>query len=150
MNPTQLLLESSRAAGRSAFATTRRLTDHDPSAHRHAVDLSATVRVSGGELRAQTCHVRSLSLGGAFVELHWLPTGTLVNLTFGLPSVDERLSLDAVVHRCRNNGVSVLFDSPRAWELWVLWRYLVSLDDEADQEVTKRIVIAAPPAVEQP
>jgi hypothetical protein len=26
----------------------------------------------------------------------------------------------------------------------------VSLDDEADQEVTKRIVIAAPPAVEQP
>jgi hypothetical protein len=145
MNPTQLLLESSRAAQRSAQPTTRRLTDHDPSAHRHIVDLSATVRVSGGELRAQTCRVRTLSLG-AFVELHWLPVGTLVNLTFGLPTVDERLSLDAVVHRCHNHGVSVLFDSPRAWELWVLWRYLVSLDDDADQEPTKRLVIAEPPA----
>ena len=150
MNPTQLLWESSRAAIRSAFRTTRRLTDHDPGAHRHLVDISATVRVSGGELRAQTCRIRTLSLGGAFVDLHWLPAGTLVNLTFGLPTVDERLSLDAVVHRCRNNGVSVLFDSPRAWELWVLWRYLVSLDDDADQEQTKRIVIAAPPSSSEP
>jgi len=148
MNPTQLLLESSRAASRTAAPTTRRLTDHDPSAHRHIVDLGATVRVSGGELRVQSCRIRSLSLGGAFVELHWLPAGTLVNLTFGLPTVDERLSLDAVVHRCPNNGVSVLFDSPRAWELWVLWRYLVSLDDDADQEPTTRIIIAEPPAEE--
>jgi hypothetical protein len=141
MNPTLLLLESS-VARRSAATTTRRWTDHDPTAHRHAVEIDATVRVSGGELRAQVCRVRSLSLGGAFVELHWMPTGTLVNITFGLPSVDERLSLDAVVHRSTTGGVSVLFDSPRAWELWVLWRYLTSLDEEADLEPTMRIMVS--------
>jgi hypothetical protein len=147
MNPTQLLFESCRLARRSSFGTTHRLTDHDPTAHRHAVELDATVRISGGELRAQSCRVRSLSLGGAFVELPWMPTGTLVNVTFGLPGVDERLSLDALVYRCASGGASVLFDSPRAWELWVLWRYLVSLEDEADLEPTKRIVISDLPGL---
>jgi hypothetical protein len=148
MNPTQLLLQSCQAVRRSAFATTQRWTDHDPAAHRHAVELDATVRVSGGELRAQVCRVRSLSLGGAFVELHWLPIGTLLNVTFGLPSVSERLSLDAVVNRCTSGGVSVLFDSPRAWELWVLWRFLMSLEDDADLEPTTRIVISDQPGAE--
>ncbi|HMG51931.1 MAG TPA: PilZ domain-containing protein, partial [Kofleriaceae bacterium] len=106
-------------------------TDHDPTAQRHAVDIEATVRVSGGELRARSCRVRSLSLGGALVELERLPVGALVNLTFGLPTTDERLSLDAVVQGCSKDGVNVLFDSLRAWEVWVLWRFLGVLEEEA-------------------
>jgi hypothetical protein len=112
-------------------------TDHDPTAHRHPVDIEATVRVSGGELRVRSCRVRSLSLGGALVELERLPVGALVNLTFGLPTTDERLSLDAVVQGCSKDGVNVLFDSLRAWEVWVLWRFLGALEDEeADLEPT--------------
>ena len=45
--------------------------------------------------------------------------------------------------------MSVLFDSPRAWEVWVLWRYLVSLDvesldDEVDLEPTRTRVVGKP------
>jgi hypothetical protein len=141
MNTTEHWLAAHGAAHGSAFDTTHRLTDHDPTAHRHAVDIDATVRVSGGELRAQACQLRSLSLGGALVEMDRLPMGTLVNITFGLPGVDERLSLDAVVHCCTHVGVSVLFDSLRAWEVWVLWRFLASLDDDADLEPTRTLFI---------
>ena len=56
--------------------------------------------------------------------------GALVNLTFGLPNVVERLSLDAVVRGSSKDGVTVLFDSLRAWEVWVLWRFLASLEDD--------------------
>lgn len=112
-------------------------TDHDPAAPPHAVDIDATVRVSGGELRVRRCRVRSLSLGGALIEFDRMAPGALVNLTFGLPTVDERLSLDAVVHGSSKDGVTVLFDSLRAWEVWVLWRFLASLDDDdADLEPT--------------
>jgi len=105
-------------------------TDHDPAAQPHAVDIDATVRVSGGELRVRHCRLRSLSLGGALIEFDRMVPGALVNLTFSLPTVDERLSLDAVVHGSSKDGVAVLFDSLRAWEVWVLWRFLASLDDD--------------------
>ena len=129
MNTSEHLLWSRDTTQRSAFVGYQP-TDHDPTAHRHAVEIEATVRVSGGELRARSCRVRSLSLGGALVELERLPVGSLVNLTFGLPTTDERLSLDAVVHGCSKDGVNVLFDSLRAWEVWVLWRFLGALEDE--------------------
>ena len=112
-------------------------TDHDPAAQPHAVDIDATVRVSGGELRVRHCRLRSLSLGGALIEFDRMVPGALVNLTFGLPTTDERLSLDAVVQGCSKDGVNVLFDSLRAWEVWVLWRFLGALEDEqADLEPT--------------
>src|SRR4051794_7852286 len=60
-------------------------TDHDPAAQPHPVDIDATVRVSGGDLRVRHCRLRSLSLGGALIEFDRLSPGTLVNLTFGLP-----------------------------------------------------------------
>lgn len=152
MNTTEFWLESRGPAHRSALDTTHGLTNHDPTAHRHAVELDATLRVSGGELRVQVCRLRNLSLGGAFVEIEGLPVGTLVNITFGLPSVDERLSLDAVVHWCADDGISVLFDSLRAWEVWMLWRFLASLeddevidDDDDEIEPTRRIGIAVLP-----
>lgn len=153
MNTTEAWLESPGAAHRSSLDTTHGLTDHDPTAHRHAVELDATLRVSGGELRVQVCRLRSLSLGGAFVEIDRLPVGTLVNITFGLPSVDERLSLDAIVHWCADDGISVLFDSLRAWEVWMLWRYLAALeeddviDDDGDElEPTARMGVIGQPA----
>ena len=130
MNTSEHLLWSRDTTQRSAFVGYQP-TDHDPTAQRHAVDIEATVRVSGGELRARSCRVRSLSLGGALVELERLPVGALVNLTFGLPTTDERLSLDAVVQGCSKDGVNVLFDSLRAWEVWVLWRFLGVLEEEA-------------------
>lgn len=135
MNTSELLLWSSDTTQRSAFVSYQP-TDHDPTAHRHPVDIEATVRVSGGELRARGCRVRNLSLGGALVELERLPVGALINLTFSLPTVDERLSVDAVVHASSRDGVSVLFDSLRAWEVWVLWRFLASLEDEDELEPT--------------
>jgi hypothetical protein len=83
------------------------------------------------------CRLRSLSLGGALIEFDRMVPGALVNLTFSLPTVDERLSLDAVVHGSSKDGVAVLFDSLRAWEVWVLWRFLASLeDDDQDLEPT--------------
>jgi len=130
MNTSEHQLWSRDTTQRSAFVGYQP-TDHDPTAQRHAVDIEATVRVSGGELRARSCRVRSLSLGGALVELERLPVGALVNLTFGLPTTDERLSLDAVVQGCSKDGVNVLFDSLRAWEVWVLWRFLGVLEEEA-------------------
>jgi hypothetical protein len=106
--------------------------------------------VSGGELHVQPCQLVSLSLGGALVELGRLPVGTLINITFGLPSVDERLSLDAIVHWCSEDGVSILFDSLRAWEVWVLWRYLAALDDDADMEPTGELLAVEPQAAAEP
>jgi hypothetical protein len=99
--------------------------------------------VSGDELRKQVCQLRSLSLGGAFLAIERLPMGTLVNVTFGLPGVEERLSLDAIVQWCADDGVTVVFDSLRASEVWILWRYLSSLATDTEMESTKRIVVAS-------
>jgi PilZ domain len=141
MNTSEHLLWARDTTQRSAFVSYQP-TDHDPTAHRHAVQIDATVRVSGGELRAKTCRLRTLSLGGALVDIDRLPAGTLINLTFGLPTVDERLSVDAVVHSSSKDGVNVLFDSLRAWEVWVLWRFLAGLeDDESDLEPTTMMPI---------
>jgi len=136
MNTSEHLLWQRDTTQKSAFVGYQP-TDHDPAAQPHMVDLDATVRVSGGELRVRHCRLRSLSLGGALIEFDRIAPGTLVNLTFGLPTVDERLSLDAVVQGNTKDGVMVLFDSLRAWEVWVLWRFLASVeDDEAELEPT--------------
>jgi len=108
-----------------------RLTDHDPASRRQAVDLVATAQVTGAGLCDRICRVRSLSLGGAFVELDRLPMGTQINLTFSVPSFDDKLSLDAVVHWSSDRGVSVLFDSLRASEVWILWQFLSRAAREA-------------------
>ena len=134
MNTSEHLLWSGDATQKSAFVGYQP-TDHDPTAHRHPVDIEATIRVSGGELRVRRCRLRTMSLGGALIEFDRLPVGSLVNLTFGLPTVDERLSLDAVVQGCSKDGVNVLFDSLRAWEVWVLWRFLASLEDDEDADL---------------
>ncbi|HEX7842946.1 MAG TPA: hypothetical protein VF469_35985 [Kofleriaceae bacterium] len=47
-------------------------------------------------------------------------------------------------------GVSVLFDSLRAWEVWVLWRFLASLDDDADLEPTRTLIIQPIEEPQQP
>ena len=99
------------------------MTDHDQTAP-HIVEISALVRVFGDEVRQQTCQLRSISLGGTFLELGRLPMGTQVNITFGLPAIGERLSLDAVVHWSTEYGVGVQFEGMRAREVWALWRYL--------------------------
>jgi hypothetical protein len=142
MRTSHASLEPGSALRRSGFVKAHRLTEHDPASRRQPVDIKATVRVSGVELAMQPCRLRSLSLGGAFLELDRLPMGTLINVTFGLPGSAERLSLDAIVHWCANDGVSVLFDSLRASEVWMLWRYLASLTFETEAEPTKRTVIA--------
>jgi hypothetical protein len=129
MNTSEHLLWQRDTTQKSAFVGYQP-TDHDPAAQPHMVNIEATVRVSGGELRVRHCRLRSLSLGGALIELERMAPGTLVNLTFGLPNVDERLSLDAVVQGSGRDGVTVLFDSLRAWEVWVLWRFLASLEDD--------------------
>ena len=85
------------------------------------------MRVVGADLYAHACQLRNLSLGGTFVELGRLPIGTLVNITFGLPTLGQRLSLDAVVQWSSDQGIGVQFEGLRAWEVWVLWRYLESL-----------------------
>jgi hypothetical protein len=120
-----------------------RLTDHDPSTRHQTVDIPASVRVSGDELRVQTCRLHSLSLGGAFLEIERQPIGTLVNVTFRLPNADERLSLDAIVQWSADEGVSVLFDSLRASEVWMLWRFLSSVTCDTEQEPTQRISVAS-------
>ena len=136
MKTSEHLLWSRDTTQKSAFVGYQP-TDHDPAAQPHAVDIEATVRVSGGELRVRHCRLRSLSLGGALIEFDRMAPGSLVNLTFSLPNVDERLSLDAVVQGSSKDGVTVLFDSLRAWEVWVLWRFLASLeDDDWDLEPT--------------
>ena len=52
MNTSEHLLWSRDTTQRSAFVGYQP-TDHDPTAQRHAVEIEATVRVSGGELRAR-------------------------------------------------------------------------------------------------
>ncbi|HEY0192056.1 MAG TPA: PilZ domain-containing protein [Kofleriaceae bacterium] len=131
MTFTQLTNDASHGAPRLAPARTRRFTDHDPAAPHEAVDLVATARVAGAELCDRICRVRSLSLGGAFVELDPLPMGTVVHLTFSVPRFEERLSLDAVVHWSSEDGVSVLFDSLRATDVWILWQFLARSSREA-------------------
>lgn len=143
MNTTPEQLLWSRDSTQRSALVPHQPADHDPTAHRHPVDLEATVRVSGGELRVRSSRVRGLSLGGALLDLERLPAGALINVTFGLPSIDQRLSLDAIVQRWSPEGVTVLFDSLRAWEVWVLWRFLNSLedDDDVDMEPTRRLPV---------
>jgi hypothetical protein len=119
-----------------------RLTDHDASTRHQPVDLAATVRVSGDELRVQTCRMHSLSLGGAFLEIDRLPTGTLVNVTLRLPMSEQRLSLDAIVQWSADDGMSVLFDSLRASEVWILWRFLSAMTCDTE-EPTQRISVSS-------
>jgi hypothetical protein len=127
----------------SALVKSPRLTDHDATTRHKPVDIPTSVRVSGDDLRVQTCRLHSLSLGGAFLEIDRLPIGTLVNVTFRLPTADERLSLDAIVQWSSDDGVSVLFDSLRASEVWVLWRFLSALTSDTEQEPTQRISVAS-------
>ena len=55
------------------------------AAQPHAVDIEATVRVSGGELRVRHCRLRSLSLGAALIEFDRMAPGSLVMVgAFGL------------------------------------------------------------------
>jgi hypothetical protein len=93
---------------------------------RHRVDLDAKANWPTAQA-ARACRLRDLSIGGAFVELGRLSLGTRIHLSFRLPILAAPLSLDAVVHWSTQQGVGVQFEAPRAWEVWVLWRYLESL-----------------------
>lgn len=107
------------------------------------VDISARVRVLGERVHQQVCQLRSISLGGTFLELGRLPNGTQVNITFGLPTIGEQLSLDAVVHWSTETGVGVQFERLRAREVWALLRYLESVavpDPDACMADTAEIV----------
>ena len=127
-------------ARRTDAVTPYRTTAHDPTARRQNVELIASVRVSGTDLCAHVCSLRSLSLGGAFIEHRRLPMDTLVNITFALPSSGRRLSVGAIVQWSSGDGVWVQFDGLRASEVCVLWDYLASVACDADSEPTKRIV----------
>jgi hypothetical protein len=136
------------------------LTYRGRTSGRHAVDLAAAIRVPGAKVRAQICRLRNLSLGGAFIELERLAMGTRVNITFGLPRVSERLSLEAVVTWANDDGVGVQFVGLRAWEMWVMWSYLDSLaaaqealggleiDTDDDGHLESQTVVDRMPAVE--
>ena len=100
------------------------MTDHDQTSPHHTAEISALVRVFGHEVRQQICRLRSISLLGTFLELGRLPMGTQVNITFGLPAIGERLSLDAIVHWSTDHGVGVQFEGMCAREVWALWRYI--------------------------
>lgn len=93
---------------------------------RHRVDLEALANWPAAPA-PRACRLRDLSIGGAFVELGRLMLGTRIHLTFRLPILAAPLSLDAVVHWSTQQGVGVQFEAPRAWEVWVLWRYLEAL-----------------------
>src|ERR1041384_1004720 len=89
-----------RARGRVADcrdAPENPVTDHDHTSHSYPVEISALVRVLGDRVRQQVCQLRSISLGGTCIEGAPLPMGTQVNITFGLPTIGERISLDAVL-----------------------------------------------------
>jgi hypothetical protein len=104
---------------------------HEDQATRHYnVEISALVRVLGDRVRQQICQLRGISLGGTFIELGRLPPGTLLNITFGLPTLGEKLSLDAVVHWSTDQGVGVQFEGMRARQAWALWRYLEAATGE--------------------
>lgn len=103
------------------------MTDCDQVSRHYNVEVSALVRVFGDKVRQQICQLRGMSLGGTFIEVGRLPPGTQVNITFGLPTLGEKLSLDAVVHWSTEQGASVQFEGMRARQVWALWRYLESI-----------------------
>jgi len=107
--------------------TRARLAHGNRRSRRHAVALTATIRVRDARHGAQICRLRNMSLGGAFIEVGRLPMGTAVHLTFALPIMKQRLSIDAIVQWCTNEGIGVQFGALRAWEMLVLWDYLASL-----------------------
>jgi hypothetical protein len=119
------------------------VTDLDQTSPHYTAEISALVRVFGHEVRQQICRLRSISLLGTFLELGRLPMGTQVNITFGLPAIGERLSLDAVVHWSTDHGVGVQFEGIRAREVWALWRYIelvTGIEPESDLCDTVEII----------
>lgn len=100
------------------------MDDHAQTSYSYAVEISALVRVHGDEVRPQVCQLRTMSLEGTFLELGRLSAGTLVNITFDLPTSGEQLSLDGVVNWSTDTGAAVQFEGVRAREIWALWRYL--------------------------
>ena len=100
------------------------VTDHDQVSRHYNVEISAMVRVVGDRVRQQICQLRGMSLGGTFIEVGRLAPGTQVNITFGIPTLGEKLSLDAVVHWSTEQGAAVQFEGMRARQVWALWRYL--------------------------
>ncbi|HMG21210.1 MAG TPA: PilZ domain-containing protein [Kofleriaceae bacterium] len=103
------------------------MTHQDQATRHYNVEISALVRVLGDRVRQQICQLRGMSLGGTFIEVGRLSPGTQVNITFGLPTLGEKLSLDAVVHWSTDQGAGVQFEGMRARQVWALWRYLESV-----------------------
>lgn len=109
------------------------VTDQDQISRHYNVEVSALVRVFGEKVHQQICQLRGMSLGGTFIELGRLSPGTQVNITFGVPTLGEKLSIDAVVYWSTEQGAGVQFEGMRARQVWALWRYLESVaGDEPD------------------
>jgi len=97
------------------------VTDNRRTSTRHVVSIPAQV-VIDGQPRDST--IVNLSLGGALVETgskH--PMGARMNISFRLPTMEEKIEVGSTVRWSDAKGVGLQFDGLRARDVWALNEY---------------------------
>jgi len=100
------------------------VADNRRSSTRHDVDLSARVEIRGAQ---ETCQIRNLSMGGAYLGVRKLPMGERVTVWFRIPTHESEIEAAGTVRWSTDDGVGVQFDGLRARETWALGKYFESL-----------------------
>jgi len=93
------------------------------------VTLPATVEVEG-VAHESICH--NLSLGGGHFGFETrLAMGTRVQVTFGIPTQPDPITVGGMVRWAAAIGIGVQFDGLRAKEVWSLNKFFESLPESA-------------------
>lgn len=92
---------------------------------RYDVEIEVEITIAG-ETRPAT--LTNISLGGAYLGIgDPLKMGTRVDLSFRIPTLEERIHIGASVRWSDESGAGLQLDGLRAREVWSLNRYFDSL-----------------------
>lgn len=96
------------------------------SSTRHDVEIPARIQIADAQ---ESCEIRNLSMGGAFVAVRKVPMGQRVTVWFRVPTHESEIEATGTVRWATDQGIGVQFEGLRARETWALGKYFESLSD---------------------
>jgi Tfp pilus assembly protein PilZ len=101
------------------------VADNRRTQTRHAVSIAAKLTING---TATDCTVLNMSLGGAQVSAAKRYTmGERVQITFAVPTMEDKIDVGATVRWASSDGVGLQFDGLRARDVWALNEFFKQL-----------------------
>ena len=101
------------------------VADNRRTQTRHVVAIPAKLTIDGA---AKDCTMLNLSLGGALVTAATkYAMGQRVQLTFSVPTMQDKIDVGGTVRWSNVEGVGVQFDGLRARDVWALNEYFKQL-----------------------